>query len=248
MPAGREGTGRVRPVDAAGLVLIRAGARGPEVLLGRRHRRVTFLPDIYVFPGGRVDPADARPSGFPEHFAPAMGAQLARSCSKRPPAAFPRAALRETLEETGLLLGRPAPQPVEPENHAGVWRQFAERGLAPAFDVLDLVCRAITPTRSHRRYHTRFFLADGAAAQGEIAGSGELEDLRWFPVGETAKLGLVDVTQVVLAEALRRWHGQTPAGTPAPLLSYRRDEVCLRRPGADILIGEAAVLGFAAVG
>jgi len=50
---------RIKPVDAAGLVLIRAGKRGePEILLGRRHTRAGFLPDIYVAPGGRVDPTD----------------------------------------------------------------------------------------------------------------------------------------------------------------------------------------------
>jgi len=247
LASGPDDAGRVRPVDAAGLVLIRDGSHGPEVLLGRRHRRVTFLPDIYVFPGGRVDPEDARPSGFAERFAPGLEPQLARSCTRRPPAAFPRAALRETFEETGLLLGRPAAPAPDAENHAGPWRHFAEHGLAPAFDALDLICRAITPAASRRRYNTRFFLADGATAVGEIGGSGELEDLQWFPVGETTRLGLVDVTQVVLAEALRRWRDSTLKGAPAPLLSYRRDEVCLRRPGAEILIGEAAVLGAAAL-
>jgi 8-oxo-dGTP pyrophosphatase MutT (NUDIX family) len=226
-------------------VLIRAGARGPEVLLGRRHRKVAFLPDIYVFPGGRVDPADALPSGFAEAIAPDIAPRLA--AGSRPPAAFLRAALRETLEETGLLVGRPAPAALRPEIHDGPWRQFAAQGLVPAFDALQLVCRAITPTSSRRRYNTRFFLADGGDARGEIGGSGELEDLRWFQIPETKGLGLVDVTQVVLAEALRRWRDRTLLRMPAPLLSYRRDEVVLRRPGHRALSGEAAVLGACAL-
>lgn len=235
---------RVRPVDAAGLVLIRPGAEGPEVLLGRRHRKVAFLPDIYVFPGGRVDPDDARPSGFAETFS-AAGLDGVGG-GRRQAAAFLRAALRETFEETGLLVGRPldeAPIRSLPVGPSGPWQHFAERGLRPAFDALQLVCRAITPTTSRRRYNTRFFLADGRAAHGDIGGSGELEDLRWFPVAQTHHLGLVDVTQVVLGEALRRWRlgGSAPAA-PAPLLSYRRDEVVLRRPGHPPLIGEAAVL------
>jgi 8-oxo-dGTP pyrophosphatase MutT (NUDIX family) len=235
-------TPRVRPLDAAGLVLIRDGRHGPEVLLGRRHRRVTFLPDIYVFPGGRVDPEDGRPSGFPERILPGLEELLA--ARGRPPAAFLRAALRETLEETGLFLGQPAaPATPRPEAHKGPWRQFAERGLAPAFEAMQLVCRAITPTSSHRRYNTRFFLADGGAAQGTLGGSGELEDLRWFPIAETAGLGLVDVTQVVLAESLRRWRRGDVSAAPAPLLSYRGNEVRLRRSGRPLLVGEAAVLG-----
>lgn len=239
---------RVKPVDAAGLVLIRAGQNGPEVLLGRRHRKVAFLPDIYVFPGGRVDRDDARPSGFPERFAPGLEAQLAKSCARRPPAAFVRAALRETLEETGLLVGVPGASRPDAAGLSSPWQEFAECGLTPAFDALDFICRAITPATSRRRYNTRFFLVDGALAQGELSGSGELEDLRWFPVAETTRLGLVDVTQVVLGEALRRWCDRTLRGTPAPLLSYRGDEVCLRRPGAALLVGEAAVLGSAAIG
>ena len=56
----------VRPVDAAGLVLLRGSSDKPEVLMGRRHKRASFLPDIYVFPGGRLDDSDRAPSGYPE--------------------------------------------------------------------------------------------------------------------------------------------------------------------------------------
>lgn len=240
---------RTRPVDAAGLVLIRAGRHGPEVLLGRRHRRVAFLPDIYVFPGGRVDPGDAAPSGFAEPIPPAVTAQLGGGGSRRPVAAYVRAALRETQEETGMLVGRPADFGPPADTLAEPWRRFAAQGLTPAFDAIDFVCRAITPAASHRRYNTRFFLADGVSAVGELGGSGELEDLRWFRLGDIGELGLVDVTQVVLAEALRRWRRRAGAdavwGRPAPLLCYRRDEVLLRRPGSATLVGEAAVLGAA---
>jgi 8-oxo-dGTP pyrophosphatase MutT (NUDIX family) len=141
-----------RPVDAAGLVLLRGGRDDPEVLLGRRHARAGFLPDIYVFPGGRVEPGDGR--GRPLPLAPPVAAGLAWA-SRRPAAAFVRAALRETAEESGLSL--------PPE----------------AVEGIDFICRAITPTRSHRRYNTRFLLADGAACQGALAGDGELEDLGW---------------------------------------------------------------------
>src|SRR5947208_9487584 len=99
---------KVRPVDAAGLVLIRTGKDGePEILLGRRHTKAGFLPDIYVVPGGRVDPADTAPSGFAETLAPAVATALKSGGSRRPPLAFLRAALRETFEETGLLVGEP---------------------------------------------------------------------------------------------------------------------------------------------
>lgn len=219
----------VRPVDAAGLVLIRDLGRGPEVLMGRRHRRSVFLPDVYVFPGGRVDPEDSRPSGFAEIVQPLVARQLRRS-SRRDPAAFLRAAIRETFEETSLLLaGATAKGTASPADDP-VWRAFARVGAAPDFAGMDYVCRAITPTSSRRRYNTRFFLADGTDMVGTLVGNGELEDLAWRRVTEMAHLPIVDVTRFVLDEALRRWTDRVSIGSePAPLYSYRRNAVTVRR-------------------
>lgn len=187
----------VRPVDAAGLVLLRQGKRGLEVLLGRRHGRAGFLPDIYVFPGGRVEPQDSIGPELP--LAPAVAEQL-KAGGRRAPAALLRAALRETTEETGLSLA------------------------ARAVPGIDFVCRAITPRYSHRRFHTRFFLADGAACEGSLKGDGELEDIGWRRLDEVAGLKLVDVTTFVLQEAVaRRQSGLPPGSRPAPRLSYRGD-------------------------
>jgi len=195
----------VRPVDAAGLVLLRDGAHGLEVLLGRRHARAGFLPDIYVFPGGRVEPADG--AGPALGLAPTVAAELSRA-TRRPAEAFVRAALRETAEETGLTL--------------------AGEALAS----IDFVCRAITPTYSRRRYNTRFLLADGAFAQGQLGGDGELEDLAWRPVAALEGLAIVDVTAFVLKEAIARRLGKRPPGTePAVRYSYVGDTARLfRRP------------------
>jgi 8-oxo-dGTP pyrophosphatase MutT (NUDIX family) len=210
-------------VDAAGLVLIREGAGGPEVLLGRRNRRAGFLPDIYVVPGGRVDADDRLPSGYAEDLHPGVAAQLKAGNRARPALAFARAAIRETYEETGLLLadaGGPAAVPARPP----IWQAFADRGCRPGFDRLDFICRAVTPTYSKRRYNTRFFLADGAAVSGDLRGDGELEDLDWRRVSALRRLTIVDVTEFVLAEALRRWHLRIPIGSePARLFCYRGD-------------------------
>jgi 8-oxo-dGTP pyrophosphatase MutT (NUDIX family) len=223
----------VKPVDAAGLVLIRAVSRGePEILLGRRHRRAGFLPNIYVVPGGRVDPADHAPSGFAEALHPAVSAALLSGGSRRPALAFPRAALRETHEETGLLVGasgQPLDAPRKP-----VWQAYGSVGLAPDFGGLDFICRAITPVTSARRYNTRFFLADGEQAVGSVNGNGELEDLAWRPVSAFGGLNIVDVTEYVLKEALRRWQtrvdGGRPAGAEPPkLLNYRNDVMSISR-------------------
>ena len=219
----------VKPVDAAGLVLIRAARNGePEILLGRRHRRAGFLPDIYVVPGGRVDTDDHAPSGFAESLHPAVAAALASGGSRRPALAFPRAALRETHEETGLLVGH-AGKPVATPNQP-IWQAYSAAGLAPQFGGIDFICRAITPVGSPRRYNTRFFLADGAQAVGSVLSTGELEDLAWRPVSALGGLHIVDVTEYVLKEALRRWQTRRPAGAEPPkLLNYRNDIMTLSR-------------------
>lgn len=199
----------VRPIDAAGLVLLRGGREDPEVLLGRSHARAGFLPDIYVFPGGRVEPEDAQ--GAPLPLVPAVAAGLSWA-TRRPAAAFVRAALRETTEEAGLTL------PPESARH------------------IDFVCRAITPTFSHRRYNTRFLLADGADSRGGLSGDGELEDLGWHPVSTVGKLNLVDVTTFVLNEAVRRWRlALVPGAEPAVRYSYAGGKVRIFRRESLIL-------------
>lgn len=191
-----------RPIDAAGLVLLRRGDDGtPSVLLGRRHRDLRFMPGAYVFPGGRIEAGDRRPSGFDEELpAPPPGLD---GKTRREIATFARAALRETFEETGLLLGPAgAAAPAPSEDGLGVWRAYRRAGLAPAFRRLRPVARAVTPACSPRRYDTRFFLAEGDWRCEALAGDGELEDLRWVPVTETGRLPIAEVSALVLAEAL----------------------------------------------
>ncbi len=219
-------TGRpVRPVDAAGLILLRGSREAPEILLGRRHSKTAFLPDIYVVPGGRVDAADLHASGFAEAVHPAVARDLAIGC-RRPPIAFLRAALRETLEETGLLVGDAAKPTGNPG--PGPWAAYAQAGWAPDFAGMDFVLRAITPRDSPRRYNTRFFLADGAKAQGSLAGDGELLDLAWRPVGDLERLNIVDVTWELIRAALRRWRDRVAIGADRPkLLIYRNNNLVL---------------------
>ncbi len=217
----------VKPAEAAGLVLIRRVAvagSGAEVLLGRRSGRSHFMPDIYVFPGGRVGPQDRRPSGFSE-LLPDQPPGLGQATRQRL-AVFARAALRETFEETGLLLGSAAPAfqtsaPL-PLGGAGaeVWNAFAAAGLQPGFAAMRLVARAITPTDSPIRFHTRFFLAEGAAAVGEIGGDGELEDIHWAPLESLSELPMADITLLVLEEALAHRAEASGPGRPAPLFRW----------------------------
>jgi 8-oxo-dGTP pyrophosphatase MutT (NUDIX family) len=210
-------------MDAAGLLLIRGSGRKAEVLMGRRHRDSRFMPGVYVFPGGRVERTDARPSGFSETMAPPPGG--ADGATRRQLTLFARAALRETFEETGLLVAdRPGSGPAEIDSAvvgtAEVWRAFRRAGRAPAFSALALVARAVTPTRSPIRFHTRFFRADGHAAVGELVGDGELEDLHWVPVEDAGHLRIAEVTTLVLREALAHGTAESSTGRPAALFRW----------------------------
>jgi 8-oxo-dGTP pyrophosphatase MutT (NUDIX family) len=136
---------------------------------------------------------------------------------------FARAALRETYEETGLLLGAAqtasAPPP-RPGDGGEVWKAFALAGLGPRFAGMRLVARAITPTDSPIRFHNRFFLAEGAAAAGEIGGDGELESIHWAPLESLPELPMADITRLVLEEALAHRAGTGGSDRPAPLFRW----------------------------
>ena len=147
----------VPPRPASTVVLARDSETAPfEVLLLRRPAEARFAAGAYVFPGGVIDPADHDPE---------LIERLGADAGDGEPAAL-AAALRELLEETGLLLAdsRPTPDAVDAARHALLAgdRNF----LAVAHD-LDLTFhtvrsayfgRWITPSRFSRRYDTRFFL------------------------------------------------------------------------------------------
>lgn len=213
----------IRPRDAASLVLIDESAGEPRILMGRRHSRMKFIPDAFVFPGGKLDQGDigVRPSS---DFAAATAEAVSRAAASRLKAeALAAAAIRETFEETGLIVAEPGDVG---EVAGNAWDPFRERGLAPRLDVLDFVARAITPASSPIRFHARFFAANAQAASGDLKGSGELEDLGWYTVSQALKLPVIDVTEFVLHEIARRHKGEHRAR--APLYSYRNDKPVVR--------------------
>lgn len=210
----------VRPRDAASLVLIREGARGPEVLMGQRSKGLDFMPHRYVFPGGRLDAEDHRIHAATD-LRPSVKHKLARSLAPERARALAIAAIRETFEETGLILGKPVPAPrgAVPED----WRGFLDRGLAPALDELDAIGRAITPAQLPKRFNARFFIARADHVQGEIVGSGELVNIGWLPVEEAIAMGIADITEIVVRLAARWFQHPQARFTrdPIPLYCYR---------------------------
>lgn len=207
---------RVKPRDAASLVLIDASGDEPRVLMGKRHAKMKFVPDAFVFPGGKLDPDDlkARPA---TPLAPTADFGVKTQ-------ALAMAAIRETFEETGLILASPG------DVGAGSgpsWAHFHQQGLAPRLDTLSCLARAITPASSPIRFHARFFAAAAADLQGKLAGSGELEELDWYPLTQALKLPIIDVTEFVLREVLAG-HAATATRTRIPLFSYRNDRPVIR--------------------
>lgn len=207
---------RVRPRDAASLILLREGRAGLEVLIGRRGASARFMPDRYVFPGGRVAPGDARPwPGEQEDVPP-------------PLLGLKHAALRETFEETGLVVGRPGTAPGAGEDEASpIASAYRRHGMVPAPELLRLVGRAITPTSSPIRFHARFFLAEGRHGAGDLVPCEELDDLRWHPVAEEPPGMMQTVTRFMLRCAVEAWRGEAPS--EAPLYWHRGGHRLVRR-------------------
>jgi 8-oxo-dGTP pyrophosphatase MutT (NUDIX family) len=217
---------RVVPRDAAALVITRAGPHGSSVLLGQRHGGHAFMPNKFVFPGGRVDPGDARaPSAA--GLRPAVLAKLARGCTPARARALALAAVRETFEEAGLLVGRRAE--ALPRTRSRAWAPFLAHGVLPALDALEYVARAITPPGNQRRFDTRFFWVDAVhahdAAGSALTGSGELLALRWVPLSETHTLDLPEATQLVVAEVAKRLAARGAGSLPVPFARFTRGGV-----------------------
>ncbi|WP_420432089.1 NUDIX domain-containing protein [Hyphobacterium sp.] len=191
----------LRPKLAGTLILTRQSRRGREVLMGKRSSKHAFMPERYVFPGGRVDRAD--------HYAPLAGMLrgedaecLMRVLGERRARATAAAALRETAEEAGLLVGRPGQITSRHPN----WSPFRAAGLQPDASQLQLIARAITPPGRVRRFDAWFFHADADACKTHSISyeTEELLDIRWVTAKEAETLPLPHVTRFVLGELERR--------------------------------------------
>ncbi|HKM88105.1 MAG TPA: NUDIX hydrolase [Xanthobacteraceae bacterium] len=194
----------LKPKDSATLILVDNSESVPKVLLGRRHERHKFLPGKFVFPGGRVEITDRlMPTAAPLH--PRDAARLMQRL-KRPSiakaTAFALAAVRETYEETGLMLGRSGNDGTTAP--AGVWQAFAKAGVLPDLSAIHFIARAITPPRRPRRFDSRFFAADISTvahrAEGFFGPEAELVELIWLPITEARRLDIPAITAVALDE------------------------------------------------
>ncbi len=218
--------GFLRPRPAATLMLLDRTGPEPTVLMGRRNPAVKFMPGKFVFPGGRIEPGDRRMSvagALPEPVADKMN-KLRGSRVPDMARALALAAIRETFEETGLLLGtKEYGAPADPP--AGAWTDFAARGVYPDLESVSFVARAITPPGRARRFDACFLVMETSAivdqAENVIGPDSELVELVRVPLQEAMQLDLPLITLVVLRELEKRLAAGMGHHLPTPLFRER---------------------------
>ena len=176
----------VEPRHAASLIVLREGRSGAETLMGMRGANHRFMPNRLVFPGGAVDPEDSAAPAASE-LRPEVMRRLLVSADPALARGLAVAAARELEEETGLTLGAP-----------------------PELAGFDYLCRAVTPEGLPVRFNARFLVVEASGVSGTIAGSGELEGLRWYGLEEALALELAFVTHNVIRR-LQDWMAIPPA-------------------------------------
>nr|CAD6613058.1 NUDIX domain-containing protein [Rhizobium sp. TCK] len=202
----RKNTEKLRPKDASTIILLDRRQGTPRFLMGRRGGGHAFMPDVYVFPGGRRDRHDYT-LPYQRDLHPLVTKRLLSGTATRTGPATVRAlalaALRELREETGLSTGDAA-------------------DLVP----LRYVARAVTPPGNVRRFDTRFFLlpADEAGiAPAPLQDTKELQDLRWVGFSDLAELKVPQITRAVLEDVklLLESDPALPYGLPVPYYFMR---------------------------
>lgn len=185
------------PRDAATVVLLRPGAAGPDIYLLRRQTSMAFAGGMCVFPGGGVDPRDfddelvdrglwAGPS--PAEWASRLG------CDEPKARALVCAAVRETFEESGVLLAGAGPDSVVADTTGDDWEAdrvalesrevsltafLEKRSLVLRTDLLGAWSGWLTPVFEPRRYRTWFFVARLPEGQVTRDVSSESSSVMW---------------------------------------------------------------------
>jgi 8-oxo-dGTP pyrophosphatase MutT (NUDIX family) len=187
----------VRARHAASLIVYRGSGDDVSMLMGMRGAKHRFMPNRLVFPGGAVDRADLSTPCATEPQ-PHTLRHLRKAANERLAHGLAIAAARELEEETGLGLGHP-----------------------PRLDGIEYLCRAVTPPSNPIRFNARFLLVHADRVSGTLAGSGELENLRYYGMHDAMALDLAMPTRMVI-ERLRIWLAMSPderlALTHTPIL------------------------------
>lgn len=210
----------VDPRDAATVMLLRPGRAGMEVYMLRRQSSMAFAPGAQVFPGGSVDARDADEEVA---WAGPDAGQWGRVFDAPPGLgrALVCAAVRETFEESGVLLAGESASSVVADTTSADWERdrhalldrslslaelLARRGLVLRSDLLRPWSRWITPVVEQRRFDARFFAAALPGGQrtrdvgGEAAAAAWIEPAAAIEAGRRGEIELWPPTAITLAE------------------------------------------------
>jgi len=192
--------------DSASLIILDLEEKdNPKILMGKRHNAHNFLPNCYVFPGGKLDRADFS-TPYNSHLHPIDYQKLLQKVPKKKqnsnrPQALGIAALRECYEETGIFIGSQRDSESFKSLAAGntFIKAFVEQGLLPDLSKLTFFCRAITPPISPKRYDTRFFITQRSQINHiSPSSSDELEDVHWVSINDAKMLKTAYITMTII--------------------------------------------------
>jgi 8-oxo-dGTP pyrophosphatase MutT (NUDIX family) len=182
------------PRPASTVVVVRLSeTRASEVLMVRRNDKVAFMAGAFVFPGGRVDTADALtdPTTCCEGLAAMPGFPDLTPETELP---YRVAAIRELAEEAAILLARDRKGFVAQDSASRVRaaltpgadfvHAISREGIRMALDALIPIAHWVTPEVESRRYDTRFFLAEMPEGQSPQHDAGETTELLWVSPAE----------------------------------------------------------------
>jgi len=237
-PAAPSKARALRPRDAATLIIVDQSSGEPRVLLGRRRLDMAFMPGRYVFPGGRVDAADrhiAVEEDLSADDIKRLMVAMKGTASVARARALALAAVRETFEEAGLIVGAPLRAP--PATKSAGWQAFFAHGFQPALGRLRFFARAITPPGRPRRFDSRFFCVPADAIAHKVtAANDELSDLEWHSIAQARSLELPNITRVVLEDLGERIAAGALHSGDVPVPFYHRRNGSFRR---DLIGGDS---------
>ncbi len=205
-----------KPRVASTLVLTHGSGPDLKILMGQRSKRHDFMPSVYVFPGGRVDRADSY-AKYAKDLSPRTERILEAAYSPRRARAVALASIRETWEETGLMLGAPS-KITRNLNHAS-YDDFRKAGLLPDLSGIEVFGRAVTPPHRHKRFDAWFFVKQlEGKTPPQTSDSSELLNVGWFTFDEIKKLETQRATDMML-QVLARY---LMADRPSESIFYSR--------------------------
>lgn len=210
-----------RPRDAATLLILDRSGSEPKLLMGRRHHKLKFMPGKFVFPGGRVEPQDYLATAgckMPTQITAKLLRRVNGIMHPQRAYALAHAALRETQEETGVLL-----------SNRLVSGQTQNR-QPPDFDGLTFLARAITPPRRPRRFDTRFFVISSDRISGtHPIVDGEFTAIEWFTRSDALRQDLPSITRLILDDLEERINADALDDALAPVPFYFMRGACFHR-------------------